>query len=107
MLPLENRRRSKPIAPFHVRELLVAQILVDQQLEIPQRFRVRHFIPSGTETICPENPTALFLQTCAYSGRPEGGMTMSNMLSISLCFRILSFAVVDVNDGDAFTYAKV
>lgn len=37
------------------------------------------------------------------SGTPLGGNTIEIMLSISLYFRMRSFTVVDVNDGDAFT----
>jgi hypothetical protein len=34
---------------------------------------------------------------------PSGGSTTDRMLSMSLYFRIRSFTVVDVSEGDAFT----
>lgn len=38
-----------------------------------------------------------------YSGIPSGGSTIFKILSINLYLRILSFTVVDVSEGDAFT----
>lgn len=43
----------------------------------------------------------------SYSGIPSGGNTTFKILSINLYFRILSFTVVDVSDGEAFTYGKL
>lgn len=39
-----------------------------------------------------------------YSGTPSGGSTTDTMLSMSLYFNILSLTVVDVSEGEAFTY---
>lgn len=41
-----------------------------------------------------------------YSGIPSGGRTTDTILSINLYFKILSFTVVDVRDGEAFTWKK-
>lgn len=41
------------------------------------------------------------------SGTPSGGTTIEIILSINLYFKIRSFTVVDVSDGDAFTYNAV
>jgi hypothetical protein len=35
---------------------------------------------------------------------PSGGSTTDRILSMSLYFRIRSFTVVDVSEGDAFTW---
>lgn len=41
-----------------------------------------------------------------HSGTPSGGKTTETMLSMSLYFKILSLTVVDVSEGEAFTYKK-
>lgn len=46
----------------------------------------------------------LFKNKCeTHSGTPSGGTTIEIMLSINLYFKIRSFTVVEVSDGDAFT----
>ena len=42
-------------------------------------------------------------QAYTYSGIPVGGSTTERILSISFVFRMRSFTVVDVRDGEAFT----
>lgn len=38
---------------------------------------------------------------------PSGGNTTDRILSMSLYFKILSFTVVDVRDGEAFTWKPI
>jgi hypothetical protein len=47
--------------------------------------------------------SAILVCSCTHSGMPSGGSTTDRMLSMSLYFRIRSFTVVDVREGDAFT----
>lgn len=83
------------------------QLFIQKKFKVSQGLRLRNLVPSNTaqweqwENCNNLNGSGSTQNT--HSGTPSGGRTTDKMLSMSLYFSILSFTVVDVRDGDAFT----